>query len=103
VSVPVIVTFTIIHTANGCQGAPITATLQVNPKALINPDPILVTICNSGTFSVTPVDGTNGVVPAGTTYSWAVYSITGGITGAESGSGTTISGTLNNPSILRKR
>ncbi len=51
-------------------------------------------------FTVTPTNGINGVVPAGTTYSWPAPVVTGGITGgvASSGSPASISGTLTNPS-----
>ncbi len=49
-------------------------------------------------FTVTPVNGTNGIVPAGTTYSWPAPVVTGGMTGgaASSGSPTSITGTLTN-------
>ena len=53
--------------------------------------------CNKTTFNVTPVDGVNGVVPAGTTYSWGVPAVTGGMTGGAAGSGASITGTLTNP------
>ncbi|WP_186300057.1 PKD-like domain-containing protein, partial [Algoriphagus algorifonticola] len=56
------------------------------------------TVCSGDSFSLTPANGTNGVVPAGTTYSWSAPSVTGGITGGAAGSGAnSISGTLNNP------
>src|ERR1035437_8753406 len=35
------------------------------------------TVCSGTGFTVTPVDGTNGVVPAGTTYTWATPVVTG--------------------------
>lgn len=49
-------------------------------------------------FTVIPVDGVNGNVPAGTSYSWPAPVVTGGMTGgtASSGSPTSISGTLTN-------
>ncbi len=54
------------------------------------------TICAGNTFTVTPVNGTDGIVPAGTSYSWSAPSGTGFTGGlASSGSPTIISGTLN--------
>ncbi len=93
---PITVTFTITPYANGCPGAPITATVLLNPKPYFEDD-MAITICNSeGSFSVTPEDGIDGVIPVGTTYSWSLQSATSGVTGATSGSGSTISGTLSN-------
>ena len=70
---------------------------------VINPNPVISSIsmsaCSGASFTVTPINGTNGVVPAGTTYSWAAPAITGGLIGgsASSGSQTNINGTLTNP------
>ena len=56
------------------------------------------TTCSGVTFTVTPVNGTDGTVPAGTTYSWSAPTVTGAVTGGASGSNATnISGTLINP------
>jgi len=69
-------------------------TVTVNP----NPDITNMTtsICSGGNFTISPVDGTNGVVPAGTTYSWPDPGVIG-ITGTASGSNAVnISGTLTN-------
>ncbi len=59
-----------------------------------------MTSCSGGGtgFKVTPVNGVNGIVPTGTTYSWAIPTQTiGAFTGgaASSGSPTYISGTLS--------
>ena len=97
-SAPVTVTFTFYPRANNCDGLPVTATVLVNPTPNINN--LTETICNSGTFNITPVDGVDGVVPSGTSYSWAIQSATGGITGAGPGTGTTITGTLGNSTNL---
>ncbi|WP_316634030.1 Ig-like domain-containing protein [uncultured Flavobacterium sp.] len=57
---------------------------------------ITTPICSGGTFTVTPADGTNGTVPAGTTYSWAAPNVIG-ISGTAAGSNASnISGTLTN-------
>ena len=55
------------------------------------------TICSGSTFNLLPIDGTNGSVPAGVTYSWSAPGGTGFTGGsASSGSPTSISGTLVN-------
>ena len=61
---------------------------------------VTTTVWSEFGFTVTPVNGTNGIVPAGTTYNWPAPVVTGGITGGEasSGSPTNITGTLTNPS-----
>ena len=53
--------------------------------------------CSKTLFTVTPVDGVDGVVPTGTTYSWPAPVVTGGMTGGAAGSGASITGTLTNP------
>src|ERR1035437_1641746 len=52
-------------------------TITVNPKPAITA--MTSTICSAATFTATPVNGTNGVVPAGTTYTWATPVVTGGV------------------------
>ena len=82
-----------ITNAGGCTNTQ-TVTVTVNPTPSISA--MTATICSGGAFSVTPVNGTNGTVPTGTTYSWSAPSVTG-ITGTASGSAaTSISGTLTN-------
>jgi hypothetical protein len=70
--------------------------VTVNPVPTISA--MTSTVCSGIGFTVTPVNSTNGVVPAGTTYSWPVPVVTGGLTGgaASSGSPTSITGTLTN-------
>jgi uncharacterized protein (TIGR02145 family) len=72
------------------------AIVTVNPLPVITA--MTATVCSGSGFTVTPVNGTNGTVPAGTTYSWAAPTFTGGITGGAAGSAAAnISGTLVNP------
>ena len=71
-------------------------------QVIINQIPVvsdqIATICSTTTFSVAPTNGGNNIVPMGTTYSWPVPMVTGGITGGAIGtSQTTITGTLTNP------
>jgi PKD-like domain/IPT/TIG domain len=61
----------------------------INSMSLIN--------CSGVSFEISPINGINGVVPAGTTYSWDVPLLTAAMLGAESKSGqTSIYGTLTN-------
>ena len=96
-------TYTVTPTSSvalgSCVGATFTVTVTVNPRPTITP--ITATTCSEAGFSVSPANGTDGVVPAGTTYSWAAPGVTGGVTGGAGGSGAAvISGTLTNPTNI---
>ena len=58
---------------------------------------LTATTCSGQPFTVTPLNGGSQIVPAGTTYSWGIPTVTGGMTGGAAGSGTSITGTLTNP------
>ncbi len=74
----------------------VTATVFVNPAPAINS--MTVASCAGSSFTSTPVNVTNGIVPAGTTYTWGLPTVTGGATGATTGTNqTNITQTLNNP------
>lgn len=89
-SSPVTVTFTITPTAAGCPGAPITATVVVNPTPNAVATPASQTIC-SGPIGNIVLSGN----VSGTTYNWTRNN-TGTVTGiAASGSGD-IAGSLTN-------
>lgn len=91
------VTYVVTPTGNGCTSTPFNVTVTVNPRPSVTN--MTASICSGGSFSVTPVNTTNGIVPAGTTYSWGIPSVTGGLTGGSSATGVaSISGTLANPS-----
>jgi len=77
-----------------CAGSAFNYTVTVNPKPIINS--ITNTTCSSQAFTITPVNGTDGIVPANTQYSWAAPGAQTGITGLASGLGSTITGTLTN-------
>lgn len=87
--------------AGGCTAvSAITNTKDVNVTPVIN-DISGTIICSGGTLSVTPQNGTNGSVPAGTTYTWTVLP-NGNVTG-ESNTATpqtSISQTLTNTSLV---
>ncbi|CAN5951385.1 unnamed protein product [Sphagnum jensenii] len=86
-------------TVNCGVGAPFSLTVSLNPKATIT---AMTTVSCSGVlFTVTPTDVTNGIVPAGTLYSWSVPTVTGGLTGGVSATNASvISGTLANPTNI---
>ncbi|MFN5429111.1 MAG: PKD-like domain-containing protein, partial [Bacteroidota bacterium] len=79
-----------------CVGANFTVIVYVNPKAVITE--MSATVCTGVQFQVTPVDGTNGIVPDFISYSWSKplvssASLTGGQSDADK---TSIFGTLIN-------
>ncbi|SHJ21314.1 HYR domain-containing protein [Tangfeifania diversioriginum] len=79
---------------DGCNYNTCEFTVTVNPKPVINP--YSVEICSDGSFSYTPENETDGIVPTGTTYSWSAPSVAG-IEGTVAGTDeTNISGTLTN-------
>jgi PKD repeat protein len=95
---PQTATYTVIPVAPSgiCNGQSFTITVTVNPMPSVNA-PLAQTICSGGTFTVTPANGTDGVIPANTTYTWTAPAAVPGITGLASGTNlSTISGTLTN-------
>jgi hypothetical protein len=89
-------TYVVTPLSGSCTGATFTVTVTINPTAVIN---ALTTVSCSGVlFTVSPVNLTNGIVPAGTLYSWSVPTVTGGMTGLSSATNAAIiSGNLTNP------
>jgi len=89
---PVTVTFTITPSANGCPGAPITATVVVNPTPAATATPATQTVCSGATITTIVLSSP----VAGTTYSWTrnnSATVPGGIQASGTGN---ISGTLTN-------
>ncbi|NBR13384.1 MAG: hypothetical protein EBU01_02235, partial [Crocinitomicaceae bacterium] len=92
---PINVTYTVTPTVGGCAGATFNVTVTVEPRPAVSS--MTVAVCTDNTFNITPVNTTNGIVPAGTTYSWVAPTPPTGITGTASGSNLpSISGTLTN-------
>ena len=91
-------TYNVTQTLGGCTSPSANISVTINPIPIITT--ISNTICSESTFNINPIDGTNGVVPSGTTYSWGTP--TGiGFTGGTSSTGeSTISGTLTNTNTL---
>ncbi|MFY7668942.1 MAG: PKD-like domain-containing protein, partial [Crocinitomicaceae bacterium] len=76
--------------------------LVVTVYPQINITDYSVTLCSGDQFSITPTNGnpSGTMVPPGTTYSWPVPSVTGGMTGGASGTNaTSVTGTLVNPTF----
>ena len=87
------VTYIVTPTANSCPGTSTNVVVTVNPT----PDVTTTsptTICSSTT---TNIELTGNV--SGTTFSWTIGAITGGISGATASNGSTIAQTLYNPGL----
>ncbi len=81
-------TYTITPKANGCAGTPRTVVITVNPVPQIAATPAPHTICSATVTSIS----LSSNLPS-TSYAWTV--VQSGVTGAYSGTGTTISQTLS--------
>lgn len=81
-------TYTVTPSAGGCNGAPVSVTVNVNPipNAIASPNP--ETICSGEASSISLTSGV-----AGTTFNWTVTQ--SGVTGASNGSGSSIAQTLS--------
>lgn len=84
--------YTVNSSANGCSGNPITVTVTVNPPIYINTTGVN-SICSGSSLNI----GLSTSTP-NTTFSWTIGTISGGISGASSGSGANINQVLVNPS-----
>ena len=88
-----VVTYVVTPYTSGCAGDTFLVSVTVVP-GLIFPN-YTATICNGGTFSITPTNNPpTAIIPAGTTYNWVPIP-NGNVTGEVSGSGSSISGTLS--------
>ena len=93
-------TYTVTATS-GVAGNCVSATFQV--VISVNPNPIIgngaVTACSNTLFNFAPTNNPpNSIVPVGTTYSWQIPQMNGGITGGISNNAQiNINGTLVNP------
>ncbi len=89
-------TYTITPTTGSYTGNTFSVTLTLNPVATVSS--MTHAVCSGTGFSVTPVQGTNGSIPAGTVYNWSAPAVTGGLTGGGTGTGSAvIAGILVNP------
>ncbi|MDT0691034.1 PKD-like domain-containing protein [Salegentibacter sp. F188] len=90
---PVTAEITITPKANGCTGDSVSYSITVNPTPNVSISPSTQAICSEGTTNIS----LSGNV-SGTDYNWTVSEISpaGSVTGAEDGSGDSISQTLIN-------
>ena len=96
------VTQTVVYTVTptsgaqgSCVGSTFTITVTVSPKPSINAQ--TTSSCSGVAFTFAPANGGVNIVPSNTNYSWTTPTVTGGVTGGASGNGTSITGTLTNP------
>jgi gliding motility-associated-like protein len=91
--------YMVTPTAGDCPGNSFSVSIVLNPIAVINT--ITAVVCSNSSFDILPVDLINGIVPAGTVYSWNVPSITASIVGGQSNENqASITGTLSNRSNI---
>lgn len=99
-SAPITITYNATATTSSgstCAGALYPYTIIVKPRPSIT-EAFTATICSGDLFTITPANNTSNSIPSGTTYSWGIPTVTGGMTGGASGNAqTNITGTVNNP------
>ncbi|MCA6484358.1 MAG: hypothetical protein IM547_03025, partial [Chitinophagaceae bacterium] len=96
-AVPLSASFNVIPTppTGQCGSAAFSVIVTVNPTANINQ--IFTTTCSGIPVVITPVDVTNGIVPANTRYNWTVSTVAGLSPLNGSGANTlSFSATINN-------
>jgi len=72
-------------TSGSCVGSDFTVVVTINPKPYsIN---MIKSVCSGENFTIVPTNGGGNIIPVGTTFSWGLPTVSGGITGetAESG------------------
>ncbi|MFN7584544.1 MAG: beta strand repeat-containing protein, partial [Bacteroidota bacterium] len=72
-----------LSTNGNCPGDPFTLTVSVNPTPAITP--MTITACRRVTFTAVAFNGTNGLVPTNTRYTWGIPTQTASIVGGRSG------------------
>ncbi|MGG7034984.1 MAG: PKD-like domain-containing protein [Flavobacterium sp.] len=80
---------------NGVVSANYAVAVNISSSIITNYTPF---VCSGNLVTVSPTNGGGNIVPVGTTYSWSLPIVTGGITGGTAMSGqTSFSQTLINP------
>jgi len=89
---------TYYRVAATCGGTTVTSSSVMVDMTSATINAKTVSACSGTAFNVTLVNGTDGTIPNGTTYTWTAPSVTGGLTGGAASTGTpsTITGTLTN-------
>ena len=67
---PINVTYVVTPTSGSCAGSNFNVVVTVNPRPAITN--MTASVCSGSAFTAAPVNVTNGVVPANTTYTWTV-------------------------------
>ena len=67
---PINVTYVVTPISGSCSGANFNVVVTVNPRPVITN--MTSAVCSGSAFTAAPVNVTNGVVPANTTYTWTV-------------------------------
>ncbi len=87
--------YTISPISGNCIGNTFSVTVNINPSASITS--LTAVVCNGSSFTINPVNGIQGVIPAGTLYRWAVPAVSGTLTNGDSATNSAIiSGSLIN-------
>lgn len=83
-------------TSGSCVGNSFTVVVTVNPKPYsIN---VIDYVCSGENFNIIPTNGGGNIIPTGTTFSWGLPTVSGGITGGTAESGLlSLDQTLINP------
>jgi hypothetical protein len=83
-------------TSGSCVGNSFTIVVTVNPKPYsIN---VIDYVCSEENFNIVPTNGGGNIIPTGTTFSWGLPTVSGGITGGTAESGLlSLDQTLTNP------
>ena len=91
---PHIVTYTIVPSANGCNGSTMQVVILVNPGPILMVTPLSQQICSGNPTSIALTSST----PA-STISWIATSASGNISGFSDGNGSSISQVLSNSGL----
>jgi gliding motility-associated-like protein len=88
-------TYTVTPVSGSCNGTTFTLTVNVTPEPSIASPQTVTT--NSGVPVTVPIAGS---IPSPTSYSWSTPSYSGSLSGGEPGSGTSMTQTLVNSSVV---
>ena len=87
-------TYTLTPRANGCDGPTFNVVVTIYPKPVLSNKSL--TVCSGTNFTVNLTDPSD-IIPAGTTYTWDIPTVTGSITGGAGGNNASvITGNLTN-------
>ncbi|NBX79179.1 MAG: hypothetical protein EBQ94_02185 [Flavobacteriales bacterium] len=64
------VVYAVTPSSGSCSGSSFTLTVTVNPTPTVSD--LTANVCSGNSFTVSPVNMMNGIIPVGTTYTWSV-------------------------------